>query len=87
MKAILVLACVWISAVYSESMCDGVAEANCDTTIGDDCCEWWVDYGCANVVCGVDEDPVDCDDDLEMNDWTVEYIGKSTQFRLYDPCD
>eukprot|EP00484_Ammonia_sp_Unknown_P001906 CAMPEP_0197023832 /NCGR_PEP_ID=MMETSP1384-20130603/4477_1 /TAXON_ID=29189 /ORGANISM="Ammonia sp." /LENGTH=315 /DNA_ID=CAMNT_0042452109 /DNA_START=83 /DNA_END=1030 /DNA_ORIENTATION=+ len=39
----------------------------------------------------VDETPAtteeaDCDNS-DLNEWRVDYIGKSTQFRIYDPCD
>eukprot|EP01084_Bolivina_argentea_P221236 374747_1 len=29
----------------------------------------------------------ECDDDEDVTNWSIDYIGKSTQFRFYDPCD
>ena len=33
-----------------------------------------------------DTTEADCDNS-DLNEWRVDYIGKSTQFRIYDPCD
>eukprot|EP01084_Bolivina_argentea_P049986 91911_1 len=30
---------------------------------------------------------VDCETDQDEEKWTVDYIGKSTQWRIIDPCD
>eukprot|EP01084_Bolivina_argentea_P228849 386406_1 len=39
------------------------------------------------IVPGSTLEAADCDDDQDENNWTVEYIGKSTQWRIIDPCD
>eukprot|EP00483_Globobulimina_turgida_P008978 UN08996 len=93
MKAILVLSCLWISSVYSTSMCDEQIEENCASAIANECCEWLNVDGvyCTAVPCptgpSVTGVTTDCDNDSDMDDWTVDYIGRSTQFRIYDPCD
>jgi hypothetical protein len=46
----------------------------------------WDENGCTAADPPVTTQAPDCDNS-DLHKWRIDYIGKSTQFRIYDPCD